>query len=682
VPGPAREGELVQTTMNRLIRLARILTGLVLACVCIFQFLLEGAACAASSTKLAWDASQDTNIAGYNIYRSNQSGSYTSAALNGASPISTVSFTDFTALSGTYYYVVKAVDSAGRESPASNEVQAVVRTSPINTAPVANAGSDRMIRLPATATLVGTAADDGLPNGTLTYSWSVAIGTGVSVASPNSSSTQVSFSAAGKYTLRLTVSDGQLSSTDDVVVTVSAQLDTTPPTVFITSPLDSAVIASNPHVTLSAAASDDVGVVGVQFKLNGTNWGAEDTTAPYSVSWNSKKVDPGIYTIQAVARDAAGNRSTSTPVSVTITKRGNISEPVREGRVYVNVNGPVNTALSVTNDESEATVVSFYFTDAAGIDFGHGTFTLEAKQSRSSFLNEAPFNLATLMEGTLTFYSSLPIAVAALRSLTNEGGELLMTRLPVTSPVTPTAAASILLPHFADGAGWSTQIVLVNPTDTPLAGTLRFFGSSSSTESAGPLTVTLNGVTDSSFDYTLPRRTSVRFSTANLSPHVQSGYVLATARDNHATPQGLSILSLSDQGVTISETGVSAGSSGTSFRTYVAKSGMLHSGLAVANPSASSILTTLELFTIDGSPTHMTTSVEIPARGHIARFIDDLFPTMPEGFQGTLRILATQPVGVTYLRFQHNDHGEVVFTGVPVLDEASPERGFKRSRVD
>jgi len=95
-------------------------------------------------------------------------------------------------------------------------------------------------------------------------------------------------------------------------------------------------------------------------------------------------------------------------------------------------------------------------------------------------------------------------------------------------------------------------------------------------------------------------------------------------------------------------------------------------------------LTTFELFTSDGSSTNVTTSLEVPARGHIARFIEDLFPNLPDGFQGTLRLLAAQPVGLTHLRFRHSDRG-VVFTGVPVLNEAPadfPGQTFKRSRVD
>src|SRR5262249_10953401 len=155
----------------------------------------------------------------------------------------------------------------------------------------------------------------------------------------------------------------------------------------------------------------------------------------------------------------------------------------------------------------------------------------------------------------LTFYSSLPVAVAALRTLTNEGGDLIMTTLPVTSPVSPTANASVVFPHFA-GGGWSTQVILVNPTDAPLAGTLQFL-------------ISLNGMTDSEFDYTVPPRSSLRFTTPDAGSRVQSGYVLATAKGNDAVPEGISIFSVSDHGETVSETAVSAGPPGTDFQTYV-----------------------------------------------------------------------------------------------------------------
>jgi uncharacterized repeat protein (TIGR03806 family) len=92
---------------------------------------------------------------------------------------------------------------------------------PTNLAPVVNAGSDLAITLPASASLAGSASDDGRP-GPLTVAWSTVSGPGtVAFANPAAATTTASFSAAGTYTLRLSASDGALTSSDDVVVTVA-----------------------------------------------------------------------------------------------------------------------------------------------------------------------------------------------------------------------------------------------------------------------------------------------------------------------------------------------------------------------------------------------------------------------------------------------------------------------------
>jgi hypothetical protein len=96
----------------------------------------------------------------------------------------------------------------------------------------------------------------------------------------------------------------------------AAQSDTTPPTVAIVSPPSGATICGT--VPIVASASDNVGVVGVQFKYDGINMGAEDTTAPYAVAAYTTAVANGSYTLTAVARDAAGNVATSAPVTVTV----------------------------------------------------------------------------------------------------------------------------------------------------------------------------------------------------------------------------------------------------------------------------------------------------------------------------------------------------------------------------
>ncbi len=93
--------------------------------------------------------------------------------------------------------------------------------------------------------------------------------------------------------------------------------DTTAPTTAVTAPANGAAVAGT--VSLSASASDNVGVAGVQFRRNGVNLGAEDTTAPYSVTWDTTTVANGSHTLSAVARDAAGNIGTSASVTVTVS---------------------------------------------------------------------------------------------------------------------------------------------------------------------------------------------------------------------------------------------------------------------------------------------------------------------------------------------------------------------------
>lgn len=107
-------------------------------------------------------------------------------------------------------------------------------TPPVNQPPQVQAGADQTIQLPSGAQLNGTVSDDGLPNsGNVNRTWSVVSGPGsVTFANPGDSSTLAQFGAAGQYILRLTASDGSLTSSDDVSITVlPAAVPQMPPTV-------------------------------------------------------------------------------------------------------------------------------------------------------------------------------------------------------------------------------------------------------------------------------------------------------------------------------------------------------------------------------------------------------------------------------------------------------------------
>jgi hypothetical protein len=148
--------------------------------------------------------------------------------------------------------------------------------------------------------------------------------------------------------------------------------DTTAPTVSITAPAANTTVSGS-AATLSVTASDNTGVVGVQFKVDGSNLGPEDTTSPYSISWNTTTTANGSHTLTAIARDAAGNQQTSTPVTVNVS---NAVTPPPTGTPIVSVAATDNSAVegftdpavftfSRTGDLSAALTVRFQFTGTA-----------------------------------------------------------------------------------------------------------------------------------------------------------------------------------------------------------------------------------------------------------------------------------------------------------------------------
>jgi hypothetical protein len=128
--------------------------------------------------------------------------------------------------------------------------------------------------------------------------------------------------ANGSHVLRAIARDAAgntQTSLSRTITTVNAA-DTVAPSVSIGAPNAAATVSGS--VMVSASASDNTGVVGVQFKLDGTNLGAEDLTTPYTTAWSSNLTLNGTHTLTAVARDAAGNSRTSAAVTVTVDNRG------------------------------------------------------------------------------------------------------------------------------------------------------------------------------------------------------------------------------------------------------------------------------------------------------------------------------------------------------------------------
>jgi hypothetical protein len=92
-------------------------------------------------------------------------------------------------------------------------------------------------------------------------------------------------------------------------------VDTTPPTSSILTPANGAKVSG--IVSISAAASDNVGVRRVELLVDGSATGVDDA-APYGFSWNTAGLATGGHTLQTRAFDAASNSAVSAPLSVSV----------------------------------------------------------------------------------------------------------------------------------------------------------------------------------------------------------------------------------------------------------------------------------------------------------------------------------------------------------------------------
>ncbi|HEV2706799.1 MAG TPA: RHS repeat-associated core domain-containing protein [Pyrinomonadaceae bacterium] len=224
----------------------------------------------------------------------------------------TVSFSNPAALAttanfgeaGVYVLRLTADDT---ELTGSDDVRITVNGT--NKAPVVNAGADQTVAHPTIITLGGSATDDGLPiDSTLHVTWSKVSGPGtVTFLNAAALKTNALFSAPGVYVLRLTASDNELTSADEVSIT-----QTPPPTVGISSPADGATITGRTNFVGTVSEGS---TWRLEYSLN------EEGSAPVWTTFASGNTpvtngvlgtfDPtallnGIYTVRLLATNAGG----------------------------------------------------------------------------------------------------------------------------------------------------------------------------------------------------------------------------------------------------------------------------------------------------------------------------------------------------------------------------------------
>jgi poly(hydroxyalkanoate) depolymerase family esterase len=208
---------------------------------------------------------------------------------------------------------------------------------------------------------------------------------------------------------------GNTASSSPLTVTVTGGIsDTTAPTVSITFPTAGATVAG--AVTITAIASDDIGVTKVEFLIDGAVVGqgvSAQQAGPFEFNWNTTTYATGVHTLQARAYDAAGNTAASTSVSVTVDQNS-----VRFTERF-SANGPDNAGWSLTEWALDAS-------DQTGTT-GSKSLLGSATPAFNTVTRTASVSVALAANPRLTYWRKLDLsgantaASAAFRVIVNDG---------------------------------------------------------------------------------------------------------------------------------------------------------------------------------------------------------------------------------------------------------------------
>ncbi len=366
-------------------------------------------------------------------------GSNLGAVVTGAGPIYSVSWNATGVSSGPHTLSAVATDTAGNVGASSVSVTiattapAISITTPANGAYV-NGG---------TITVTANATDSVGVTGVQFELDGVNLGAAVTGAGPTYS---ISWNTAavtnGSHTLSAVATD---AAGNTATASIPVTMNNTPPTVSMTSPASGSFVNGG-TITVTANATDSVGVTGVQFKLDGTNLGAVITGAgpSYNLTWNTSGVANGPHTLSAVATDAAGNSSTATvPVTMDSTPPAvSITAPVSPAYV----NGGIITVTATATDGVGVTGVQFELDGA----------NLGAVITGAGPVYSVSWNAAGIASGPHTL--SAVAADTAKNTAASSVSVIMDTTPPTVSLTAPTTGSSVngtvtITANASDNAG-------------------------------------------------------------------------------------------------------------------------------------------------------------------------------------------------------------------------------------
>ncbi len=204
----------------------------------------------------------------------------------------------------------------------------------------------------------------------LTYQWRK---NGVDIAGATSASLaldNVQATDAGTYTVVVTNAAGSVTS---AAAALTVNLTSQPPTVSLTKPANNATFPAPATVVLEASASDTDGtIVKVEFFSGATKLG-EDTTAPYSFTWNN--VAAGMYSMSAKATDSQGAVTTSSAIAIAV---GTAPPPTASSYTFTTLAGLAGTS---GNADGTGSAARFNYPGGVAVDSAGNVYVADSWNS-------------------------------------------------------------------------------------------------------------------------------------------------------------------------------------------------------------------------------------------------------------------------------------------------------------
>lgn len=265
-------------------------------------------------------------------------------------------------IEGTYTFTLTVSDSL-LSTP--DEIVVIVTTDE-NHEPIANAGIDQLILLPTNSVILyGSGSSD--PDGDeITYSWSQLSGPNeASITDNSSATTNATGLIEGIYTFSLTVSDGLLSSIDEVAVSVEVKVNKAPIAIAVE---DQTIKLPLNSVNLNGTASYDPDGDALVYSWSQTSGPNTAVISPYvSATTSASGLIEGIYTFSLTVNDGYLSSSDSITIIVEPMDPGFIIPGILEAENFTDMfgvetqecsEGGLNVGWIETGDWMEYTITA------------------------------------------------------------------------------------------------------------------------------------------------------------------------------------------------------------------------------------------------------------------------------------------------------------------------------------